>query len=141
MSKEKRQHQQSAQNLNPEEGLGSSETFEQSPLAFRDTISFFRAVITPPPHPLQDVVNAEHLSKWIEHEEKNEQRAFEDAKQLRKHTTWRLVIFSSLFHFRRCIHRLDKSGHTHPSSGGSCTIVSGVGAGLGVKSYLDRKKG
>jgi hypothetical protein len=100
MSKEKSQHQQSSQNLNLEEGLGASETFEQSSLAFRDTISFFRAVITPPPHPLQDVVNAEHVSKWIEHEdklleheEKNEQRAFEDAKQLRKHTTWRLSAY------------------------------------------------
>lgn len=105
-----------------------------------ETISFARAIFNLPPHPFQGVMNAEHLTKLIEYEEKNEQRAFEDAKQLRKHTTWRLIILSLLFVFVVTFVGLANPTMLVQVLEGLALFVSGVGAGLGVKSYLDRKK-
>ena len=125
MSEEKGHRQKSPEILPPKEESeprSPSETPEYPTEVVHETISFARAIFNLPPHPFQGVMNAEHLNKLIEHEEKNEQRAFEDAKQLRTHTTWRLIIFSALFVFVVAFIGLGKSGHTHPSSGGSCII-------------------
>jgi hypothetical protein len=90
MPEEKGHRQKSPQILSPKEESEQSspnERLEHPTEVVHETISFARAIFNLPPHPFQGVMNAEHLNKLIEHEEKNEQRAFEDAKQLRKHTT------------------------------------------------------
>jgi hypothetical protein len=143
MAEENDQRQHSPQHLTSEEKLGahaSGESAKHLSEVVHESVSFARAIISLPPHPFQGGINAEHLTKLIEHEEHNEQRAFEDVERLRKHTTWRLVIFSLLFVFVVAF-----IGFTNPSMliqvlEGLALFAGGVGGGLGLKSYLDRKK-
>jgi len=85
-------------------------------------------------------MNAEYLTKLIELEEKKKQRAIEDAGDLRKHRIGRLIIFSLLFVFVVAFVGLTNPNTLTEALKGIVLFIGGVGAGLGVKSYLDRKK-
>jgi hypothetical protein len=143
MPEENSHDQHSSQNLASEEGHeppSASEKLEHLPDTFQDTISFFRAVISPPPHPFQGIVNAEHITKWIEHVEKNEQRAFDDVERLRTHTIWRLIILSALFVFVVTFVGFINQNILIQVLEGLALFAAGVGGGIGLKSYLDRTK-
>jgi len=85
-------------------------------------------------------MNAGYLTQLIEHEEKKKQRAFEDARDLRKHQIGRLIIFSLLVVFVVAFIGVTNPNTLTEALKGIVLFISGVGAGLGVKSYLDRKK-
>ena len=125
-----------------EETLAEAELLEKLPPEARKVVEIGMSMhrFGPIPNPITEKLNDRHIDKILDIAAKDDERAFEDAKESRKFTLIYILVFSALFIFLT-IFLVGSDVELYKEIIKLFTIfLGGLGSGFGIKSYMDRNK-
>lgn len=125
-----------------EDVLGEPEFLKKLPPEAKKVVEIGMSMqrFGPMPNPLTEKLNEQHIDRILDISAKDDERAFEDAKESRRFTLIYVLAFIALFVFLT-IFLVDVDKELYKEAVKLFAVfLGGFGGGFGVKTYMDKDK-